>query len=144
MAFSTNLESEAGKGGSWKICKGFEPSFSSILIVTLWTDAVPVFLPRICWLKRKNIQFFSTTPVNFWDEIEAIHCVSEPEARTWQALTVCGGNTLILGRQLFCNQTQYLIYCIQKKPKTSPQKNPQTKKKTQTQNLKIKHMHTNK
>lgn len=52
MALSISLESQAGSGGSWEICRGLEPSDSSILMVTLWTDAVPVFLPRTCWLER--------------------------------------------------------------------------------------------
>lgn len=54
MALSTNLESEAGKGGSWKICKGLEASLPSILIVTLWTDAVPVFSPKNLLTKEKK------------------------------------------------------------------------------------------
>lgn len=48
MALSINLESQAGSGGSWEICNGLEPSISSILMVTLCTGAVPVFLPRTC------------------------------------------------------------------------------------------------
>lgn len=35
IALSINLESQAGSGGSWDICNGFDPSDSSILIVTL-------------------------------------------------------------------------------------------------------------
>lgn len=54
MALSINLESQAGRGGSWDICRGFDPSDSSILMVTLWTDAVPVFLPKTCWLGGEN------------------------------------------------------------------------------------------
>lgn len=54
MALSINLESQAGSGGSWEICNGLEPSISSILMVTLCTGAVPVFLPRTCWLQGKN------------------------------------------------------------------------------------------
>lgn len=52
IALSINLESQDGRGGSWEICSGFDPSPSSILIVTLYTDAVPVFLPKTCWLKN--------------------------------------------------------------------------------------------
>lgn len=48
IARSINLESQAGRGGSWEICNGFDPSDSSILIMTLCTEAVPVFLPNIC------------------------------------------------------------------------------------------------
>lgn len=51
IALSINLESHAGKGGSWDIWSGFDTSDSSILIVTLCTDAVPVFLPNTCWLE---------------------------------------------------------------------------------------------
>ena len=106
MALSTNLESEAGKGGSWKICKGLEASFSSILIVTLWTDAVPVFLPRTCWLKRKkNIKNFFQQSVNFWNKREStVHLIQSLEHGR-HSLFVEG--ILILGRQLFCNPTQY-------------------------------------
>lgn len=54
IALSINLESQEGRGGSWDICNGFDPSDSSILIVTLYTDAEPVFLPKTCWLKKKT------------------------------------------------------------------------------------------
>ena len=54
MALSISLESHAGSGGSWDIWSGLEPSDSSIRMVTLCTDAVPVFLPNTCWLKEEK------------------------------------------------------------------------------------------
>lgn len=57
IALSINFESQAGRGGSWDICNGLDPSVSSILIVTLWTDAVPVFLPKTCWLEKQQNTF---------------------------------------------------------------------------------------
>ena len=54
MALSISFESHAGSGGSWDICSGLEPSDSSIRMVTLCTEAVPVFLPNTCWLKDEK------------------------------------------------------------------------------------------
>lgn len=61
IALSINLESQDGRGGSCDICSGFDPSPSSILIVTLYTDAAPVFLPKTCWLKDMKKENFENT-----------------------------------------------------------------------------------
>ena len=54
MALSISFESHAGSGGSWDIWSGLEPSDSSIRMVTLCTEAVPVFLPNTCWLEDEK------------------------------------------------------------------------------------------
>lgn len=55
MALSISMESQAGSGGSWEICNGFHPSVSSILMLTLCTDAVPVLRPSTCWLEEQSM-----------------------------------------------------------------------------------------
>lgn len=91
IALSINLESQAGRGGSWDICNGLDPSDSSILIVTLCTDAVPVFLPKTCWLEKQRKMMTERRNKNY--KLQAHHSILVVFWEHSVLVHICEGNT---------------------------------------------------